>query len=133
MLSRNPLVHYVFAKMELAEERGLGLKSMKARASELGLPLPQYKWQEPYLKLTLFRSAGAAERALPSRVLRALSKGERVGWQWLSKRQTSTSGEFSRELGLPYRTAMHHLERFQKLGLLEKSGSGRATVYRVRR
>jgi ATP-dependent DNA helicase RecG len=29
MLSRDPVSHYVFARMELAEERGLGLKSMK--------------------------------------------------------------------------------------------------------
>ena len=32
MLSRNPVLHYVFARMELAEERGLGLVSMKRRA-----------------------------------------------------------------------------------------------------
>ena len=37
MLSRNPILHYVFARMELAEERGLGLKSMKARAEAAGM------------------------------------------------------------------------------------------------
>jgi ATP-dependent DNA helicase RecG len=30
MVSRNPLLHVVFSRMEMAEERGLGLKSMKA-------------------------------------------------------------------------------------------------------
>ena len=32
---------YVFARMELAEERGLGLKSMKTRAEAAGVPLPR--------------------------------------------------------------------------------------------
>ncbi len=41
MLSRNPVLHYVFARMELAEERGLGLRSMKRRAEQAGLPLPR--------------------------------------------------------------------------------------------
>ena len=48
MLSRNPVLHYVFARMELAEERGLGLKSMKAHAEATGLPLPRYTWEDPY-------------------------------------------------------------------------------------
>ena len=42
MLSRNPIVHYVFAQMELAEERGLGMKSMKDNAEKADLPLPTY-------------------------------------------------------------------------------------------
>ena len=51
MLSRNPVLHYVFARMELAEERGLGLKSMKTRAQAAGLPLPRYAWDPPYLSI----------------------------------------------------------------------------------
>ncbi len=39
MLSRNPIMHYVFAQMELAEERGLGMKSMRAVAEKVDLPL----------------------------------------------------------------------------------------------
>ena len=41
MLSRNPTLHYVFGKMELAEERGLGLKTMRESAVRAGLPLPE--------------------------------------------------------------------------------------------
>ena len=40
MLSRNPIMHYVFAKLRLAEERGLGLKSLRVQAKKAGLPLP---------------------------------------------------------------------------------------------
>jgi predicted HTH transcriptional regulator len=41
--------------MELAEERGLGLKSMRTRATEAGLPLPKFSYHAPYLDLILYR------------------------------------------------------------------------------
>ena len=69
MVSRNPMLHVVFSRMEMAEERGLGLKSMKARASELRLPLPKYSWEDPYLTLTLYRTAESATKALDKSIL----------------------------------------------------------------
>ena len=131
MLSRNPVLHYVFAKMELAEERGLGLRSMKNRASESGLPLPKYAWQNPYLVLTLYRSATAASATLDQGVGESLSKSERAGWQWLSTQATVSSTEYSTAMKIPNRTALNHLKRFTDLELLKKTGSGPTTRYRV--
>jgi len=53
MLSRNPVLHYVFSRMEMAEERGLGLNSFKSCATEMKLPMPKYVWNDPYLANTL--------------------------------------------------------------------------------
>ena len=131
MLSRNPRLHSVFSKMELAEERGLGLKSMKSRATEIGLPLPKYSWENPYLVLTLYRSKKAAEQALVPVILASLSSAERAGWQWLATKEMITSDEYAEGLGVPNRTALHHLKRLTDLGLLQKTGSGRATRYRI--
>ncbi|MDE0270764.1 MAG: hypothetical protein OXP11_06110, partial [Gammaproteobacteria bacterium] len=64
MLSRNPLLHYVFSQMKLAEERGLGLKSLRLLATRAQLPLPRYRWRAPYLVLTIYRSADALAREL---------------------------------------------------------------------
>lgn len=75
----------------------------------------------------------AAVEALGGAVLDKLSKSERSGWEWLATKQRTTSTEYAGSLKLPYRTAMNYLKRFQDLGLLEKSGSGRATEYMVRR
>ena len=72
-LSRNPVMHFVFAKMKLAEERGLGLKSMKTRALAAGLPLPTYTYMAPYLDLTLYRDAKAAVADLGGELLARLS------------------------------------------------------------
>lgn len=49
--------------MMLAEERGLGLKSMKSRALADGLPLPAYSYKAPYVFLTLYQEA--SEPAAP--------------------------------------------------------------------
>lgn len=131
MLSRNPELHYVFARMEMAEERGLGIKSLKNQAVQLGLPLPKYGFQDPYLVLTLFRNLEAAAHVLSQEVLDSLSKAEQKGWQWLATRDAVTSGEYAAAMGIPNRTALNHLKRFTDLGLLQRSGTGRSTRYEV--
>ena len=131
MLSRNPVLHYVFARMELAEERGLGLKSMKMRAEAAGLPLPRYSWKAPYLVLTLYRNAAASVRELGSEVSEELSKAERTGWEWLTTKQTVTAVEYAAAMSIPNRTALNHLKHFSELGLVRKLGSGTATRYEV--
>lgn len=129
MLSRNPVLHYVFAHMRLAEERGLGVKTLKADAEKQGLPLPRYAWSAPYLSLTLYRSTAGAERALDVGVLASLSKAERAGWQWLSVKGKAKSREYAVVMGIDGRTARRHLNRFVDLGMAKKLGSGPTTEY----
>lgn len=131
MLSRNPMLHYIFARMELAEERGLGLQSIKTLASQLGLPVPKFTFEDPYVVLTVYRSKASVERTLAPEILASLSKTEREGWQWLSTKTTVTSSEYTSAMRVPNRTALHHLKRFTDLGLLQRIGSGPATKYKV--
>lgn len=131
MLSRNPMLHYIFARMELAEERGLGLQSIKTLASQLGLPVPKFTFKDPYVVLTVYRSTASVERTLAPEILASLSKTERQGWQWLSTKTTVTSGEYAFAMSVPNRTALHHLKRFTDLGLLQRIGLGPATKYKV--
>jgi len=131
MLSRNPVLHYVFARMKLAEERGLGLKSMKRRAEEIGLPLPKYTWQNPYLVLTLYRTSSAAITVLPEDIQKKLSETERAGLQWLTVRGQTKASEYAAAVKLDERTARRHLRLFVELGLVKKSGTARLTTYEV--
>jgi len=131
MLSRNPGLHYVFAKMELAEERGLGIKSLKAQAIAAGLPLPKYAFNDPYLELTLYRSREAAASTLSQEVLGALSDSERAGWEWLSTTGGATSREYAAALQVTDRTARRHLNHFLEQGMVRKMGSGPSTEYEV--
>lgn len=131
MLSRNPVLHFVFAKMKLAEERGLGLKSMRSRAQEAGLPLPTYAYVAPYLVLTLYRSASAVVADDRSEVLRQLNDSEREGWAWVVTQESFRTAEYEEALGVPNRTAKNHVKKFTELGLLLRLGAGRATRYEV--
>lgn len=131
MLSRNPELHYVFARMELAEERGLGMKSLRSRPAELGLPLPTYTYQAPYLSLTLYRHPESATRVLPPEVLGSLNKDELVGWEHLASTTSTTMATYSQFMGFDNRKAQRHLKQFVDLGLLRRVGSGRFTIYQV--
>ena len=131
MLSRNPVLHYVFAQMELAEERGLGLKSMKARAEAAGLPLPRFAWADPYLVLTLFRSAAGAVRNLSPAVLDDLNADEKASWQFIVGRESVTSPVLMEEMGFDERKAQRVLKALVDSGLLRRVGRGPATRYQV--
>ena len=71
--------------------------------------------------------------ALGPAVLNKLSKSEQSGWEWLTRRDETTSNEYAAAMSIPNRTALHHLKRFTELRLLQKTGSGPATVYRIMR
>jgi len=131
MLSRNPILHYVFAQTDLAEERGLGLKSMKQRAEQAGLPLPIYSWEDPYLVLMLYRSSESATRTIKPETLESLNDDERAGWQQISKLETITKSSYAQATGFDDRKAQRHLKHFVDLRLLRRLGSGKATTYEV--
>ena len=130
MLSRNPILHYFFAKMKLAEERGLGLKSMKRIAQDASLPLPRFSWEEPYLVLTLHRVPKGIEDTLDARMLDQLGKSERQGLRWLPTKELVSAAEYSEAKGLEKRAGSLHLKRLVELGLAEKVGAARSTKYR---
>ncbi len=131
MLSRNPILHYIFAKMKLAEERGLGLKSMRARASKANLPLPEYSYDNPYITLSIYQEASATVSDKQNDLLDSLNKAERKGWDWLVTKENATVSEYEDAMGIPNRTAKNQLKKMTALGLLKKEGAGPATHYKI--
>lgn len=132
MKSRNPQLHYVFARMGMAEEQGFGLQSsLKRRAEEFGLPLPVFAMDGDYLVLTIYRTPKAAGIALPVGLRERLTKAELAGWQWVATRDRVTTPEYEQAMGIPNRTAKNHIRKLVDLGLLRKRGAGSATFYEV--
>lgn len=132
MKSRNPVLHFVFGRMGMAEEQGFGLaKSLKQGAEKLRLPLPRFAMEGDYLVLTMYRSRKAVAATLPDELRERLSKAELVGWEWLAGRETVTTAEYEEAMNLPNRTAKNHLRKLTELGLLKMTGAGRATRYEV--
>jgi len=133
MLSRNPALHFVFARMGMAEEQGLGVGSLRDRSKELGLPLPRYTWDAPYLVLKLYRSAKSVIRELPANVLESLNAEERRGWEYLATKTACTRAAYEQHMGVDTRKAQRHFKRFVGLGLLRKIGASTSTSYEVQR
>ncbi len=131
MFNRNPKLQFAFGGSKLVEGRGFGMRSFGEAAVKYALPLPNYTYDGVYLNLTIYRHRAAAVEALGPAVLEKLSKAERFGWEWLATQRTTTSTKYAQAQELPYRTAMHHLRRFQELGLVKRAGSARATKYIV--
>jgi ATP-dependent DNA helicase RecG len=129
MLSRNPGLHYVFARMELAEERGLGLKSLKSRPMELGLPLPKYTFENPYLILTLYRYPESATRVLAPDILQSMSEDEKQSWQFIVTKDSVTSFQLMEQLGYDERKSQRVLKRLIESGFIRRVGKGPATRY----
>ncbi len=126
MLSRNPVLHFVFAQMDLAEERGLGMATWRGLSEKHHLPLPRYSYEAPYLVLTIGRSMKASAAKHPE-----LSAEEKAGLIFLASQTSVTRKEYVKHTGMEDRTAQRHLQHFMRLHLVERIGSGRATRYRV--
>ena len=132
MKSRNPTLHYVFARMGLAEEQGFGLTSLKKHAEKLGLPLPSYSMEGDSLVLTIYRSKAGAVAGLRPEVRANLNADELKGWEFLTSKSSVTRKEYAEQLGFDDRKAQRHLKRFVELGLLQKVGASSSTEYEVR-
>ena len=132
MLSRNPVLHYVFSQMKLAEERGLGLKSLRLQAAKAKLPPPRYRWQPPYLVLTIYRSPEALARELGGpQVMDELNGAAAESWRAVASRDSISTRELMASTGFDERKAQRTLKSLQEAGLLRSIGNGRATRYAV--
>ncbi len=133
MLSRNPGLHFVFARMGMAEEQGLGLGSLRDRAKELRLPLPRYSWDAPYLVLALYRSLKSATLELNEGVLDKLNVDEEAAWQFITSRESVTSPQVMEHLSFDERKAQRVLRKLMEVKLISRIGKGPATRYEVLR
>jgi len=131
MLSRNPVLHYVFSHMGLAEERGLGVKTLKADAEKEGLPLPKYGFEAPYLALTLFRTPEGATHALAKGLVDKLNADERAAWQFASTKEALSSRDLMDRMKFDERKAQRVLSKLLESKLLRRVGRGPATRYEI--
>jgi hypothetical protein len=131
MLSRNPQLHYVFTRMGLSEERGLGMSTLRSVPDQLGLPVPQFTLEAPYLVLRLYSSSEAAVATLAPAVLESFNDDERNGWKLLTSKFSVSRAEYAEALDFDVRKAQRQLTKFVELGLLRRTGRGPAIRYEV--
>lgn len=131
MKSRNPVLHYVFARMGFAEEQGYGLSSLKKHAEELGLPLPTFSMEGESLVLTIYRSNDAAIAALPDDVLKGLTFDEVASWGWIVGRESITTADLAESMQFDERKAQRIVKKLVDVALLKRIGAGKSTRYEV--
>ena len=131
MLSRNPILHHVFAQMELVEERGLGLKSMRQKASTAGLPLPAYAWEDPYLSLTVYRRSRSVSLALSPELREALGSDGLTGWEFMASKGAASRSELMEHMRVDERKAQRILKKLIDADLVRRVGKGPATRYNI--
>ena len=131
MKSRNPVLHFVFARMGLAEEQGYGLISLKEQAEKLGLPRPAYTKEGESLVLTIYRTIEGERKDVDPELAEALSEDELRGWLWLRSQGDASKSQYVAEMGIPDRTAQRYLKHLLELGLIRRTGSGPSTRYEV--
>ena len=130
MLSRNPLLHYVFSQMRLAEERGFGLKSLRLQAKRAGVPLPRYRWRAPYLVLSIYRSAaGLARELVGSAALDDLSAAATTCWRVAALQDTISTRALVSGTGFDERKVQRAIASLEEAQLLRRVGNGRATRF----
>jgi len=129
MKSRNPILHFVFARMGLAEEQGYGLTSLKEEAEKLGLPLPSYSMEGDSLMLTIYRSKVAFLTGLTAKVRDGLSEGEKAALEFISGRQVVSSRDLMERLGFDERKAQRVLKKLREVDLISRQGRGPSTTY----
>jgi ATP-dependent DNA helicase RecG len=130
-LSRNPQLHYVFAQMDLAEERGLGMKTLGLRPRELGLPMPKYSFEDPYLVLTLYQSSDRIVDELDLAVRTTLNSDEIKALKFIAINDSITSKMLKENMGLDERKAQRILSKLVNKSLISRAGKGPATKYRM--
>jgi ATP-dependent DNA helicase RecG len=131
MKSRNPMLHYVFARMGMAEEQGYGLSSLKAEAEKLGLPLPSYSMEGDSLVLTIYRSKAAVLTGLDAKVRDGLGGDLKAALEFISGQQVVSSRDLMERLEFDERKAQRVLKKLKEAGLISRQGRGPSTTYNL--
>ena len=121
-ISRNPIITYVFNLMGYVEENGFGMEILKSLYIKFGLPLPEYKFQEPFLSLTFPRNLEAVAKVSQYPKLLKLNAGEIQGYEFIKLKEEISKKEYAEHFGYDEKKAYRHLSKMRKLELIRDNG-----------
>ncbi len=124
-LSRNPKIIYVFDKFDLAEQRGLGFKTVRSLPKEHNIPLPKVTFDGINIVMTMpFEYRQDTRNDIDA----ALERGV----DFAKTHQLFSKKEYAVGLSIAERTAERQLQQMTGLGIVVKEGSGPNTKYRYK-
>lgn len=130
-ISRNPKIMYVYNRMGLAEQRGIGLRSLRSLPQK-GFPLPIFN-----LKGNIFEIVfGRAKSLIPEMIgfhEPDLSAEDREGLFFIQQNEPITVKQYAEKFKLTDKTAQRRLAELIDKGFVEKVGEKRWTKYQNRK
>jgi predicted HTH transcriptional regulator len=136
--SRNPLLSQGLVFFKLMEERGTGIRRMRAAMLDHGLELPHVATDEDRFVLTLpgpdddlsrIKAPASAAADLPKSVIEELNKRQRAILELAVSTGSVTNRQVQEKFRVVRDTAHRDLVILCELGLLQQQGKGRATLY----
>ena len=129
-ISRNPKIMYVFNRLQLAEQRGIGLRNMRL-LSEKGFPLPVFNLKAGILELIFGRTKEfiADMAGVDSNKLRPQDK---EGLLFIQNKNTVTVKEYAAEFDISVKIAQRRLAELISTGLVEMVGEKRWAKYKLK-
>jgi predicted HTH transcriptional regulator len=136
--ARNPLVVQGLTWLELMDERGSGIRRMREAMKKQGLELPRFSARDHEFTVTLSgpgetaRASEGEPPVLPEPDIlkrRDLSGRQRRILERIAESGFVTTADCVQVLGIAKDTAWRDLNDLVEKGLIEKSGTGKATRY----
>ncbi|HED38654.1 MAG TPA: hypothetical protein ENI76_10505, partial [Ignavibacteria bacterium] len=117
-ISRNPKLAYIFFKTGLVEERGIGMKELKAFKDNNSLPDPTFRMENDYFIITVFRKIAKQVEITREMVISFIKEMGKI-----------SSGDYSKYFNVTPKTASRHLNKLVDDGTLDREGEKKGTKY----
>lgn len=117
-ISRNPKLAYIFFKTGLVEERGIGMKELKAFKDDNSLPNPTFRMDDDYFIITVFRKKSKQDEISPDIVVSFIKEMNKI-----------SSGDYASRFKVSSKTASRHLNKFFDNGILDREGEKKGRKY----
>ena len=130
-ISRNPKIMYIYNRMGLAEQRGIGLRNMK-RLPESGFPLPTFTMKGNILEIVFVRDSSLIPE-LKGINADDLTQQDRDGLFFIQQNEPIGVKEYAKHFNLSDKTAQRRIANLFANGLLEKEGENRWIKYRIKK
>ncbi len=130
-ISRNPKIMYVYNRMGLAEQRGIGLRNMK-RLPENGFPLPIFNLKGNILEIVFARDASLIPE-MKGIDTTNFTQEDRDGLFFIQQNEPLAVKDYAKHFGLSDKTAQRRIAGLFDKGLLEKEGDNRWIKYRIKK
>lgn len=129
-ISRNPKIMYVYNRMGMAEQRGIGLRSLK-RLPQFGFPLPQFNLKGNIIEIIFARDTSLIPEMKGFDNL-DISIKDREGLYFIQQNEPISVKEYALQFDLTLKTAQRRLVSLTDRGFLIKEGDKRWTKYRLK-